>query len=158
MPHDSSLGLVRTVYVHRVYATYMTVYLHRICAPCIRNVYDRICAPYMCTVYVHRICAPCIRNVYDRIRAPYIGTVYVHRVYATYMTVYLVISLPKTLHIHRIYIYIYIYLWFWPALLITYHATLSVSVSILLNWCGLLTFRKKNIDLHSEHCQRSPLY
>jgi len=34
-----------------------------------------------------------------------------NRIYTPYMTVYLVISLPKIPYIHRIYIYIYIYIY-----------------------------------------------
>ena len=38
------------------------------------------------------------------------------RVYTSYMTIYLVISLPKTLFRYEHRINIVIYLWFWPAL------------------------------------------
>jgi len=66
--------------------------------------------------------------------------------FTPYMTVYLVISLPKIPYIHRIYIYI-LYIWFWPTLQVLHRMALELGcmrwavgggaafLSLILNSC-----------------------
>ena len=51
--------------------------------------------------------------------------IYIHRIYTPYMTVYLVISLPKILYIHRIYICL------WPTLFICPNTSFTLPSIVL---------------------------